>query len=279
MLWWLRNGQWGCVNSNGDGAQPGGVQSVARAVSILEILASSDRELGVTEIGRRLGVHKATASRLAATLAERRLVERNPITEKFRLGVGLVHLAGAAMAGLDLVSESRPILQELAHRTRETVNLAILEGDLVLNIDEVSGARSVVAASWVGRSTPWHCASNGKVLVAFADEAERRRLLGQPLARLTARTITDPGRLRVQLDETRALGHARTVDELEDGLSAIAAPVRQADGAVTAAISVAGPTFRLRASLLPQTTHLTVEAARAVSRRLGFDERRQSIGG
>src|SRR6478752_6587795 len=92
-----------------------GLQSVTRALRSLEMIAEAG-ELGVTELGRRLGVHKATASRLAATLADRGLVERDPVTDKYRLGFGLIRLAGAAMAGLDIVSTARPILEDLADR-------------------------------------------------------------------------------------------------------------------------------------------------------------------
>src|SRR5438105_14363904 len=139
-----------------------GLQSVSRALRSLELIADAG-ELGVSELGRRLGVHKATASRLAAALAERGLVERDPDTERYRLGFGLIRLAGAAMAGLDLVRTARPVLEDLADRTRETVNLGVLSGDAVVDIDQVSGARSIVAVNWVGRRTPLHATSNGKV--------------------------------------------------------------------------------------------------------------------
>ncbi len=259
-----------------DGNQPG-VQSVARALSILELLADGGGELGVSELGRRLGVHKATASRLLSTLADRGLVERNPGTDKYRLGFGLIHLAGAVMAGVGLVREARPILEDLAERTRETVNLAVLDGHRVMHLDQVAGTRSIVSASWVGRRTPYHCTSNGKVLLAFLDEAERERLLGLPLERLTANTIVDPGVLRTQLVEVRARGYAQAVEELEEGLNAVAAPVRRADGEVIGAVSVAGPAFRMRTIELPRIARVTIDAANAISRRMGFDERRQSL--
>ena len=260
---------------NGQGSS---VQSVHRAVSILELLAQ-EGELGVTELGRRLGVHKATASRLVATLAGHGLVARNPATDKCRLGMGLVHLAGVAMAGLDLVGQARPVLEDLAARTEETVNLAVLDGDLVLNIDQITGPRSIVSMSWVGRRTPYHCTSNGKVLVAFLPEAERERLLSSPLERETPYTVVEPERLRAQLAEVRARGYAQTVEELEEGLNAVAAPVRRADGEVIAAVSVAGPAFRMRPGELPGIARITMDAAAAVSRRMGYAERRQSVGG
>jgi IclR family transcriptional regulator, acetate operon repressor len=260
--------------SNGERA---GIQSVARAVGVLQALADSEGELGVTELGRRLGVHKATASRLVATLAEHRLVERNPVTDKYRLGFGLIHLAGSAMAGLDLAREARPVLEDLAERTQETVNLAVLDGDAVLNVDQITSPRTVASRSWVGRRTPWHCTSNGKVLVAWLPEPDREILLAAPLEQRTERSITDPQRMRSQLAEITTRGYAQTVEELEQGLNAVAAPVRRADGQVAAAVSVAGPAFRMRPGELPRIARLAMDAAAAISLRMGHTERRQSV--
>ncbi len=251
----------------------GNLHSVRRAISALEEISDAG-ELGVSELGRRLGVHKATASRLVATLAERGMLERDPVTERFRLGFGLIRLAGAAMAGLDIVRVSHPILEDLAERTRETVNLGVLAGDSVVYIDQVTGTRSIVAVSWVGRRTPLHCTSNGKVLLAHMDPAERDAQLAEPLTEMTPRTVTDPAVLGRQLDEIARRGYAQTVEELEEGLNAVAAPVWQADGQVTAALSVSGPAFRMRPMDLPRTARLVMDAADAISRRLGYVERR-----
>ena len=257
------------------GDEGGNLQSVRRAVTALEQIADAG-ELGVSELGRRLGVHKATASRLVAALADRGLLARYPVSERYRLGFGLIRLAGAAMASLDIVRTAHPILEDLAEKTRETVNLGVVSGDAVVYIDQVAGTRSVVAVSWVGRRTPLHCTSNGKVLLAFADERERARLLKPPLARMTSSTITDRDRLRTQLDEVVARGYAQTLEELEEGLHAVAAPVRQADGEVVAALSVSGPAFRMRPMDLPRVARLTMDAADAISRRMGYVERRRT---
>jgi IclR family transcriptional regulator, acetate operon repressor len=256
----------------------GGLQSVSRALRALELIAEAG-ELGVTELGRRLDVHKATASRLVSTLAERGLVERDPASERYRLGFGLIRLAGAAIAGLDLVRTAHPILEDLAERTRETVNLGVLSGGNVIYVDQVAGTHSIVSVSWVGRGTPLHCTSNGKTLLAWMDEEGRDRLLAAPLARLTDSTIVDPNVLRTQLQEVRARGYAQTLEELEEGLNAVAAPVRQADGQVVAAVSVSGPAFRMRPVDLPRVGRLAMEAASSISRRLGHVERgRPAVG-
>jgi DNA-binding IclR family transcriptional regulator len=246
----------------------GGLQSVSRAVRTLELVAEAG-ELGVTELGRRLGVHKATASRLAATLADRGLLERDPSTERYRLGFGLIRLAGAAMAGLDLVRTARPTLEDLAERTRETVTLGVLSGEEVVSIDQVTGARSIVSVNWVGTRTALHATSTGKVFLAFMDDAERDRRLATGLPRATKRTIVDRTELRRQLDDVRRRGYAQTLEELEEGLNAVAAAVRPADGKVVAALSVSGPAFRIRPVDLPRIGRLTMGAAETISRRLG----------
>jgi IclR family acetate operon transcriptional repressor len=251
------------------------LRSVTRALRSLELIGEAG-ELGVTELGRRLGVHKATASRLAATLADHGFVERDPATERYRIGFGLMALAGWATSKLDLVRTARPALENLAERTRETVNLGVLAGDSVVYLDQVSGARSIVAVNWVGRRTTLHDTSNGKVLLAFAPEADVDRILSAPLERATAHTVCDADALREQLETVRVRGWAQTLEELEEGLNAVAAPIRGADGSVVAALSVSGPAFRLRSVDLPRVAGLVVDAGSAVSQRLGHVQRRRT---
>jgi DNA-binding IclR family transcriptional regulator len=255
----------------------GSLQSVNRALTALELVADAG-ELGVSELGRQLGVHKATASRLAAVLAERGLLERDAVTERYRIGFGLVRLAGAAMSGLDLVRLARPILETLAERVREASNLGVRNGDDVVYIDQIAGSRSIVTVSWVGRRTPLHCTSNGKVLLAWADERDRERIVSGPLESFTERTITDESALRAELESIRRRGYGQAVEELEAGLNAVAAPVRQADGRVIAALGVSGPAFRMHAVDIPRIGVLTAEAAQAVSRQLGYLERGTAVG-
>ena len=252
----------------------GGIQSVRRALRMLDELALSS-DLGVTELAGRLRVHKATASRLLATLADGGAVRRDPETERYRLGYGLLHLAGSISSGLDLVREARPSLEQLAGATGETVNLAILDGDRVVHIDQIAGTSTVVSVSWIGRRLPFHCTANGKVLLAFMDDAERERLLKPHLEAHTPKTIINPKRLRRDLRSVLSRGWARAAGELEEGLNAVAAPVRRADGTVVAAISVSGPEFRMRPAHMARIARPTMKAADAISRRLGLTDGRR----
>ena len=224
----------------------------------------------MTELGRRLGVHKATASRLVSTLAYHGLVERSPNSDRYRLGLGLIRLATAATAGLGLVREARPVLVRLAEESGETANLAVLDGDAVVNIDQVTPPHQVVNVNWVGRRTPLHCTSSGKVLLAHLPDQERARLSRGALAPRTPNTVVDGELLEAQLLEVDVKGFAWTIEELEVGLNAAAAPVRDASGTVIAAVSVSGPAYRLTPRRIRDCGRLVREAGADISHRLGF---------
>jgi DNA-binding IclR family transcriptional regulator len=245
------------------------VQSVDRAVRILEILAR-DGEAGVTEVAGELGVHKSTASRLLAALDRRELVTQDAARGKFRLGVGIVRLAGAASARLDVLQESRAVCRMLAYEVGETVNLAILSGRDVLYLDQTAGPAALSPHNWAGQRIPLHATSDGKVLLAWLPEAELAQSLTPPLARFTERTIIDVAAFPAVLAEVRRRGYATAVDELEAGLTAIAAPVRAADGAVIASISASGPSFRIPAARVEVLATAVRRAAAEASRRLGW---------
>jgi DNA-binding IclR family transcriptional regulator len=243
------------------------VQSVDRALSVLEILGARG-EAGVTEIAGELGVHKSTAFRLVATLESHGMVEQNEDRGKYRLGVGVLRLAGATTARLDVVQEARPIVRKLAADSGETVNVAVLSDRSVLYLDQVAGQSALQAHNWVGQHIPLHATSNGKVLLAGLswDEVEKRL---PRLPSYTVDTVTTKARLRRELVEVREQGYAVAVDELEVGLTAIAAPIRNAHGDVVASLSVSGPTFRLAEPRVKELVEVVVDAAGEVSRRLG----------
>jgi DNA-binding IclR family transcriptional regulator len=152
----------------------------------------------------------------------------------------------------------------------ETVTLDVLDADEIVPIEQATGSTSVVSVNWLGRRTPIHCTASGKVILAFAPGAVRQRILARPLERRTPHTIVDRGELEEQLAATLETGYARTYQELEVGLDAIAAPVHSADGGVVAAIDVSGPAPRMREGDRPELVGLTREAAADLSRRLGY---------
>lgn len=250
------------------------VQSVDRALTILELLAADGR-LGVSEIAALLDVHKSTASRLLATLEAHGLAEQLPDRGRYQLGLGVLRLAGATRSRLDVVQESRPITSELAGRIGETVNVVILSGRETLYLDQVAGTSALQIHNWVGKRNPIHATANGRVLLAHVSEIERDAILSAAtgpdgrLSRLTEATIVDRAVLLADLAEIQDRGFAVARDELEIGLTAVAAPIRSAGGEVVASLSVSGPTFRIDQHLETVVTEVG-RAAHAVSRRMGW---------
>ena len=255
--------------SNGTPRDAGLVRSVDRAVAILDLLARDGWRSGA-EVARDLGVHRSTALRLLSTLERHALVERDPRTSKYRLGRRLPQLASVVTGEVDLRFLARPVCERLARAIGETVTLDILDTDQIVPIEQATGSTSVVSVNWLGRRTPVHCTASGKVILALAPVAVRERLLSRPLERTTPHTIVDRGQLEEQLSDALEAGFARTFQELEMGLNAIAAPVFSANGDVVAAIDVSGPAHRLCEGERPELVEQTREAAADLSRRLGY---------
>jgi len=252
-----------------DDREAGVIRSVDRAVAILDLLAQDGWRAGA-EVARELGVHRSTALRLLGTLERHALVERDPRTAKYRLGRRLPQLARVVTGELDLRHVARPVCEALAASTGETVTLDVLDGDEIVPIEQSTGSTAFVSVNWLGRRTPVHCTASGKVILAFAADPIRQRVLARPLVPMTPRSITDVAELDKQLVVARVGGFARTFEELEVGLDAIAAPVFSTDGDVVAAIDVSGPAHRLQAGGGPDVVGLTRDAASDLSRRLGY---------
>lgn len=245
------------------------MQSVDRALSILEILARRG-DAGVTEIGKELGVHKSTAFRLLAVLESRGFVEQSEDRGSYRLGFGIVRLAGSITAQLDLSRQGRAACERLAADLDDTVNIAILDRQRAVNISQSRGAAAIASHNWIGQQTPLHATSSGKILLAFGPAGVRASVLAGRLDRFTDATITDPVALSGELDRIRSAGWACTAEEYEIGLNAVAAPVRGADGSVVAALSISGPAYRLAAESFPAIAKRVIETADEVSAQMGY---------
>jgi len=244
------------------------VQSVDRALLVLDLLAHRG-ELGVTELATELAVHKSTAFRLVTALERRDLVQQIGDRGKYRLGLGILRLASATSGQLEVSREGRAVCERLARELGETVNIAIMDADAAVNVLQEYGDASVMTRNWIGRRTPLHATSSGKVLLAHADDATLKDLLGSPLEAFTENTLTDADKLLRELAEVTEIGWACTSEELETGLTAVAAPIRDAAGRVSAAVSVSGPSFRLTPDQFPRVAEALIAGATEVSNRLG----------
>src|SRR5919198_2901733 len=245
------------------------VRSVDRAAALLLALGESQGEAGVTELARRLGLHKSTASRLLATLQKRGLVEQDDETGKYRLGLVIIRLAEKAEKTLDLRGIAMPELERLARLTHETTGLGVLDGDALLTVAQADGPNLIAVGDWTGRSTPLHCVASGKVLLAALAEREVLRIVRRGLMSFTERTIVELEPLLEELARIRRRGYATALGEYEIGLNAVAAPVHDARGAVIAAVDIWGPAFRLTPRRIPELAAQARDTAAAISVRLG----------
>ncbi|MFO7192083.1 MAG: IclR family transcriptional regulator [Thermocrispum agreste] len=248
--------------------EAGVVQSVDRAIAILELLASAG-EAGITEIAEHLGVHKSTASRLVATLQARELVEQHGERGRFTLGIGVLRFTGALGRQSEIVRVGTPLCEELADKLGESVHIAVLDGADVINICEARGPAAVSTQNWIGQRTPPHTSSGGKVLLAAASRAQQDEILSKELEAVAPRTITDPRRLREELERVRRDGYAVAIEEFEPGLHGVAVPVHGRGDAVIAAISASGPAYRMKRKQMREMVAELQVAARELSARLG----------
>ena len=240
---------------------PQGAQAALRAIRLLKLFTSERPEMSLAEISRASGLNKTTTHRLLRALQSESLIDRNPATTAYSLGAGLMALGVQALASSDLRRRVRPVLRLLARETGETATLEVPFEDSMLILDEVAGNHVVGSAGNVGTRWPIHATSTGKAWLAF-DESGQERLM-DVLKPLTGSTLTDPAMLQLQLVEIRRRGYAVTIDEVEDGFTAVATIIRGVLGDVQGALSVGGPTQRLNAA---RRVELGVKLCRAAQR-------------
>ena len=251
-------------------ASAAGAPAVRHAVQLLEAFIDGPAEYGISELGRRVGLNKSTVHRLVATLVEVGWLDRNPATDKYRLGLKLFELGSAVAARLEVRENALPYMQALMEQSGETVHLAILDDDEMVYVAKVESLHAIRLFSQIGQHGPVHCTGVGKVLLAHADPALLEQVIAAGLPAYTINTLTDPDALRAQLAQVRARGYALNQEESEYGLVSAAAPVFDHTGAVVAGLSAAGPTLRMTPDKLPGLIEQVVETAAQVSRRMGY---------
>ncbi len=187
-----------------DDAPRASIRAVRHTAELLRRISESRKPLGINELARRIGIDKSSVSRLVATLEREYLVTRDPGTGRVSLGLGLVAIVAPALADLGIESAVRPVLSELARDTGETASFSVWDGFHAVSVEQVAGAGAVRAFSEPGRRDQGHCSAAGKMLLAHAGKQAIADYCSKPLERLTARTITDPGKLRAELESARA---------------------------------------------------------------------------
>jgi len=255
------------------------LSSVANSIRLLTSFSGEQDELGITALASRLRLAKSTVHRLAATLTGAGFLEQNADNGKYRLGIALFELGALVRRRMDVANEGRPKLRELLEKTGETVQMGIVDHLSVLYVYEMESPHAIRMAAAVGGRAPLHCTAVGKVLLAYQPEDFVNRVLEAGVTAYTPKTITRREALFAMLAEARARDHAIDDEESETGLRAIAAPVRNHNGTVIAAVGVAAPVQRMNKKVMQSYVPMVTAAANAVSARLGYLPSRLRAGG
>jgi IclR family acetate operon transcriptional repressor len=257
------------VRDEGVDADRGGrAGTLERGLRMLQFFADAG-EATAADAAKATGLSRSATYRIADRLRQWGFLELNPATEALRLGPAAARLGMAALSSLDVTAVAPPYLRRLADQTEETVNLAVVESDAVVYIHQEEGPLAVRMTAQLGARRPLHCTALGKAWLAAVPAAELPGWLARlDLARFTADTITDPAALAAELDRVRARGWSTDREEVEEGVYCLGAAVRDHGPMPVAAISVAGPAYRVRAKA-DRVGALVAETAAAISRRLG----------
>jgi DNA-binding IclR family transcriptional regulator len=249
------------------------LSSVATAIALLKAFSEDEFEIGVSGLARRLGVAKSTVHRLARTLVSEGLLEQNPETEKYRLGIALFGLGALVRRRMNLSSEARQDLFALRQATHETVQLAILDQADIMYVYNLESTQAIRVNSDIGVRKPAFCTANGRAILAFQPGEAIAEVIAQGLKPRAPKTDTDPSRLLKVLAEVRQRGFATEDEESEAGMRAVAAPIRGAGGQVVGSVGVAGPVQRLTKDSLAKLAPQVIRTAEAISARLGHQYR------
>jgi DNA-binding IclR family transcriptional regulator len=249
------------------------IQSVSHALDILESFTKTEDELGVTELSKRLGLHKNNVFRLLATLEHRGYIEQNKQTENYRLGPKTLQIGSIFIEQRECRRQARPILENLMAASGETAVVAVLRANKVIYMDSVETDKTVRAVSRIGAMLPAHCTAVGKAQLAYLSPADIEKLYPEPeLTMVTPRTIRGREALLAELKITRDKGYAVENEECDLDVTGVAAPVRDFSKNVIAAVGIVAPSNRLTEERLDKSgvIGLLKESAMALSAKLGF---------
>ncbi len=255
-------------------APPGGVQSIMRALAILEELAASDEGLNLTELARRVKLPPSSAHRILTTLQRRRFVRFESATMSWLVGVRAFAVGNAFARSRDLVALAIPHMRRLMAETGETVNFFMLDGDEAVCMAQIQSQQMVRAISRPGSGMGMHRSAAGKAILAHMPEREVAGIIGRSgLPRYTVNTITSPHALQTELAQIRQRGISVDNEEFSIGLRCIAAPIFDELGDVHAAVSIAGPSSRITEARVVAIGELVRQCGQAVTAEVGGRER------
>jgi len=247
------------------------IRSVSHALDVIEQFYGEADELGVTELSKRLKLHKNNIFRLLATLESRGYIEQNKATENYRLGVRSLQLGQAYVGRMGLLRQARPIMEALVKQCRESAYVAVARRGGMVPLDSVDADQPIRLVSQIGETLPLHCTAPVKAHLAFATEDELKARLPDNLKKFTGSTITERQALTQQLKSVGEKGYAVDTGEYVDDMRSVAVPIKDYTSHVVGTLAVSGPAYRLTNERLKELAPLVVKAGTELSSRLGYN--------
>ena len=246
------------------------VRAVERALEILLCFSRETPELSMSQISTQIDVHKSTVHRLLATLEEKHFVERDPTTGLYRLGINMLHMAYLTLEQNDLRHIAHPFLRRLKDQYRETVNLSILDDANMVFLEVVESPQRVKLAAATGQRLPAYCTASGKAYLAFTSREVVEEVLQQGMPPQTQHTIGNREDFYQDMERIRVRGFAISIQEYEEGINAVAAPILIQDDRPIASLAVAGPSYRLTKEIMFQIGPVLVKTAQDIAQEYEF---------
>ncbi len=245
------------------------LSSVKKSLEVLQVFSGDQLEMSVTEISKVLNSHKSSISRILITLASEGFVEKNPQTNKYRLGLKVLELASLVMQRYDLREHAGPYMEELAQRLGEITQLSLLDGNEIVYLEKKGQGQTLTVATKVGGKHPAHASAMGKVLLSGLSNRELSDILAiEPLVKCTPHTISEMPELLKELDQVKKRGFALDDEEGFLGIRCVAAPIYNREGKIISAMSTTVPKQRMGDRRTNEIRKQIVETTRLISERI-----------
>lgn len=247
------------------------IQSIDRALQVLELFSLEKPEWGVTEISKALNIYKSNVHNVLTTLAERGFVIKDSKTDKYKLGIKFFELGSVVIKNMDLRKIAHPYMEKLLKEFNETVHLGILVEGEIISIEQEESDQSLSPRIFIGKRTPLHCTGVGKAIMAYLPKDKFAFIIKEMgIPRYTENTISNEEELEKELEKIRKQGYAVDNMEHEEGVRCVAGPIRDYTGKVSASLSVSGPAFRINENDIPNIAKKVKEYCDCISKEMGY---------
>lgn len=247
------------------------LSSVQNALRILNSFSIEDTQKGITQISKELDIGKSTVSRLLNTMLNEGYIKKDNKSKRYSLGNKILTLYSSFMSNMEIVKEARPFLEELAKQTNESVQLAELEALNVIYVDQIKSTYPIQIFAHVGRINPIHCTSSGKLLLSYEDEIKIDEILKTNFVKHTSYTKTNAKILKEELIQIKKDGYCLIENEFIEGIVSIAAPIKDYNNKVIAAVSIVGPIQRMNGPKLQSYINKIMSTSENISKSIGFN--------